>query len=433
MGSDLNGTRIIQNLPIGAALGRRMGQVDLSSGWGPADGPGSPQGVLPGAPTDPGCGGTNCSSSHTSPNALRAWPIIGLPALLRLVEWYQERGRKKPPRRIVMPHSRTAVAPPPRRSKLAAISLPRSFGGPSLSGSETDSHALVRVIAQQLGRKGDIANCPRRMDNLGWFELAFVSWGAWGWHRRLQFQQRGRQPAGPPRSRATVYVDANNNGKADTGEPRLGGVTVDPLGNQRPGQPGHRDHHHRNRRLVPLPATVARHLQHHRDRPDRLRRRQGHHRHGRRHGRARHVHRHRAGVGRQRHRLRLRLGARAGVHQHGGHTGRRGRVVFLPGDGDRRRRRHADILAAGRPQHHDRVRGRPGLLGPRHQRRRHAPDRAPGQRRPRRAGAADVHPHRQRRVDQRRRRTSRPLPSSAAPSARPIPTRPRPPTPTAAR
>ena len=274
-----------------------------------------------------------------------------------------------------MPQSRTAVAPPaPQQGKLPSHS-PGALGDPPRRAARTDS--------QRTGPRHRPTTGPEK----GTLLIAPAEWIIWDGSNSLSFlgehgggtdgfnfsNVAGNQPDSS--LSGYVYVDANNNGKVDTGEPSLGGVTVvlsgtNSLGSQVTATTTtETDGSYHFQQLLPG------HLRHHRDRPDRLRRRQGHHRQRRRHGRARHVHRHRAGVGRQRRRLRLRLGAHAGVHQHGGHTGRRGRVVFLSGDGDRRRRRPADILPVARPQHHDGVRGRPGLLGPRHQRRRHAPDR----------------------------------------------------------
>ena len=52
----------------------------------------------------------------------------------------------------------------------------------------------------------------------------------------------------------------------------------------------------------------------------------------------------------------------AGVHQHADFAGRRRRLLFLPGDGGRRRRRPVDVLPVARPRQFDGVRDRPGVL-----------------------------------------------------------------------
>ncbi len=54
-----------------------------------------------------------------------AQPIIGLPALLRLVEWYKEAPAEHSARRFLMRQSQAAVVPPAPRSKIVRQLNPR--------------------------------------------------------------------------------------------------------------------------------------------------------------------------------------------------------------------------------------------------------------------------------------------------------------------
>ena len=83
-------------------------------------------------------------------------PIIGLPALLRLVEWYQERRRNTQQGGLPCVNLEPPLSPP-RRSKVTRQPIPqRLWVTFPIEQRQQILSALTRVVAQQLAKPPDV-------------------------------------------------------------------------------------------------------------------------------------------------------------------------------------------------------------------------------------------------------------------------------------
>ena len=85
-----------------------------------------------------------------------ARPIIGLPALLRLVEWYQERRRNTQQGGLPCVKLEPPLSPP-RRSRVSRQPNPRRLWVTfAVEQREQILSALTRVVVQQLAKLPDV-------------------------------------------------------------------------------------------------------------------------------------------------------------------------------------------------------------------------------------------------------------------------------------
>ena len=82
-------------------------------------------------------------------------PIIGLPALLRLVEWYQERQRKTQQGGLSCSSLEPPLSPPRRRKVFRQPVAQRLWVTFPVEQQERILSALTRVVAQQLTKPPD--------------------------------------------------------------------------------------------------------------------------------------------------------------------------------------------------------------------------------------------------------------------------------------
>ena len=99
--------------------------------------PGRPGGLLPQGPHRSGCGEHN--AHLVTPGQIPpTLPIIGLPALLRLVEWYQERRRNTQQGGLSCVNFEPSLSPP-RQQDRSSTESSADMGGPCRRASRTNS------------------------------------------------------------------------------------------------------------------------------------------------------------------------------------------------------------------------------------------------------------------------------------------------------
>ena len=85
-----------------------------------------------------------------------AQPIIGLPALLRLVEWYKERRRNTQQGGFLCVNLKPPLSPPAPQQNSSATESSADMDDSCRQATRTDSSALTRGAAQQLAKPPDV-------------------------------------------------------------------------------------------------------------------------------------------------------------------------------------------------------------------------------------------------------------------------------------